>query len=284
MLELLASLAVSALVLTLLARAALNEQQLLGVLSDRVSGRAELDVASSAIAVDLRMLRDPSDIRAGEARDSALEFRETIATAIVCASAGGIATLAPAASARLLASYLRQPEVGDTAWVLDSAANWQPAPVTSVPKPSVGQCSAGGPQLSGSELAAPRVVLRLAVGPVVVAGAPLRITRPFRYSFYRSSDRAWYLGAKDWNTASGRFNTIQPVAGPFLAPSPAGTAFSFLDSTGSVIPTPVTSLRRIAAVQLTMLAQARRSLAIHLAGASVDTTVVTVHLHRPGMP
>jgi prepilin-type N-terminal cleavage/methylation domain-containing protein len=283
-LELLASLVVCAIVLAVLARAALNEQQLVGLLSDRVSGRSEMQVATSAVAVDLRMLRDASDVRAGEARDSALEFRETIATAIICAGGSGLATLAPEASTRLLASYLRQPEVGDTAWVLDSAAAWHPAPITAVAKPTTGQCGAGGPQLSSVDQREPRVVLRFASGAPIAVGAPMRITRPFRYSFYKSSDRAWYLGAKDWNASTGKFNTIQPVGGPFLLPSSTGTAFAFFDSAGTRIATPVTAPQRIAAVRIAVLAQARRKLATRLAGASVDTALVTVHLHRSRVP
>jgi len=282
--ELVASLVVCGIVLAVLADVASSEQQVLGLLSDRVSGRSELQIATNAIALDVGALRDPSDVRGGEARDSALEFRQTIATAVICTSGGGLIALAPEASARLLASYLRQPEAGDTAWVLDSAAAWQPATIAAVAKPSAGQCGAGGPALSTADQRLPRVILRFATGALLAPGSPMRITRPFRYSFYKSSDRAWYLGAKDWNSATGKFNTIQPVGGPFLQPSPTGTSFAYLDSAGLQMATPVTTPQRIAAVRITLLAAARRKLATRLAGASLDSTVVTVRVHRPRAP
>ncbi len=55
----------------------------------------------------------------------------------------------------------------------------------------------------------------------------MRVTRPIRYSLYHASDGSWYLGARDWNDASARFNTIQPLAGPFRSPG-AGPALSLV--------------------------------------------------------
>jgi hypothetical protein len=50
----------------------------------------------------------------------------------------------------------------------------------------------------------------------IPAGAPVRITRPTRYSFYRSGDGTWQLGFREWTETTGSFSAPQPVAGPFL--------------------------------------------------------------------
>ena len=61
----------------------------------------------------------------------------------------------------------------------------------------------------------------------------LRFTRIVRMSLYRASDGRWYLGARDWNVASGRLNTIQPVAGPLdpydVNPRRSGLSFRYFD-------------------------------------------------------
>ena len=71
-----------------------------------------------------------------------------------------------------------------------------------------------------SERSAARVVITLDAGPQPksMIGAPVRFTRPVRYSLYRAADGDWYLGEREWNPTTVRFNTIQPVSGPFLSP------------------------------------------------------------------
>lgn len=277
-LEMLVALAVCALVLGLLARVAVSEQEVLGALTDRTSGRQEEQVIAGAVAADLRALGDPADIRAGEARDTAVEFRQTIGTAVVCDSTGGLATMVPQGGVPTLASYLRQPEAGDTAWLLDSTRTWIAMRITRVANAPGGPCGQGGPVLAQDALLQDRLALRLAAG-APAPGTPVRITRPFRYSFYRSSDHAWYLGARDWNTTSARLNTVQPVGGPFLAPSPHGTGFQYFDAHGAALATPVAEPNAIAAVRLTLLAPSRRKAAPHASGPSIDSVSVVMRIH-----
>jgi hypothetical protein len=110
---------------------------------------------------------------------------------------------------------------------------------------------------------------------------PVRITRPLRYSLYRASDSQWYFGERDWSGASGRFNTIQPIAGPFLPAASGGLAFAYFDSAGAVLPTPVPDTRAIALVRVQMIGQTRsvtRALGAASKSASprADTVVVYV--------
>lgn len=282
--EMLVALIISAIAMTVLARVAGTERQVLGAVSDRTDGRAELDVAAGGLPLDLRALGDPLDLRASEARDSAVEFRQTISSAIVCDTLAGMTRFAPADDDPRFGGSLRQPEAGDTAWVLDSTLAWRPMAIASVSSASGSACGAGGPVLTAAALVESRTAVRLAGGAVVPPGSVVRVTRPFRYSFYRSSDHAWYLGARDWNTTTARFNTIQPVAGPFLQPAEGGVGLTYMDSTGAALPTPLSDARRVVAVKLTLLAAARRVLAPHATGASVDTATVVVRIRRPGSP
>jgi hypothetical protein len=86
------------------------------------------------------------------------------------------------------------------------------------------------------------------LSPATALGMPLRVTRPLRYSLYRGSDANWYLGQRDWNTTTMRFNSVQPVSGPFLSPPARGVVFHYLDSAGAELVTPVTNTHLISAV------------------------------------
>lgn len=80
-----------------------------------------------------------------------------------------------------------------------------------------------------------------------------------RYSLYRASDGDWYLGAREWNPVAVRFNTIQPVSGPFLSPSLGGLAFRYLDTLGSSLATPVVDTRAIALVRIELRGQTKNA-------------------------
>jgi hypothetical protein len=89
-----------------------------------------------------------------------------------------------------------------------------------------------------------------------VIGMPLRVTRPLRFSRYRSPD-GWYLGARDWNTTSGRFNSIQLVSAPFLSASSSGPMLEYADRTGTPLPTPVPDPKRIALIRIVLRGQTK---------------------------
>ena len=184
------------------------------------------------------------------AQDSALEVRVTIASAIVCGSAPGRLTIPAASSARgnALAGYVESPEPDDAvaAFFEDSAAGtWLTLHVASAPA-SGGACPSFPSVVSlwTIELREPLVV------PV---GTTLRFTRPLRLSLYRASDNRWYLGARDWNGTSQRFNTIQPVAGPLrpysLVEFETGLLFTYQDATGALL-SDLADTRRIASIRI----------------------------------
>jgi hypothetical protein len=118
--------------------------------------------------------------------------------------------------------------------------------------------------------------------PTALVGRPLRITRPIRYSLYRSSDDSWYLGARDWNSTTSKFNAIQPVAGPF---EPSGTpVFRWYDTTGALLATPVAWRDRIALVRIDLRGRTRGADRIlgssHDNGPRADSVTISVSVRN----
>lgn len=190
------------------------------------------------------------DIPPGGARDTSLEFRATIATSVVCDSGQGRVILAPVAASPRLTSIITRPEPGDTAWALalsDSSEHWIPHAIGGVAN-AAHTCTLGGTFPFGDAVW-PSITLSIAA-PLPGPGTPVRVTRPWRYSLYRASDGAWYLGAKDWNPTLVRFNTIQPVAGPFMSAATSGVRFSYLDSLGATLPSGLADPAGIALIEV----------------------------------
>jgi hypothetical protein len=247
----LVSLGVGACVIGLCAAIGFRHQRFHRDVVAAVERTEQLEQIVALLPVSLRSVspRD-GDIPAGGARDTSLEFRATIGTGIVCDSVAGGAVMYPADSLHL-ASYLSRPEAGDTAWMLsiDSLSeHWIPRAINTVSDTTVA-CTLG----NGGPLSLPGAAITLRwAGPPAARGSAVRVTRPWRYSLYKASDKSWYLGAKEWNSGTGRFNTIQPVAGPLLSPSAAGLRFSYYDSLGASIPSAAASTSSIALIEVTV--------------------------------
>jgi hypothetical protein len=212
----------------------------------------------------------------GQALDTAIEIRATIASAVVCDTMQSAIVLAPAsAGATTFAGFVAPIAAGDSAWLLDADAGdvWRPMRITSVAAARAGMCNMLGPLLEATSAAAPRVALTLdSVSRSDWIGAPLRITRPIRYSLYRGSD-GWSLGAREWNITTLRFNTIQPLSGPFLSASAGGLRFTYFDSVGSTLVSPVADPRAIALIRLDLRGQTAQAVrAIGAAGAVAQRT------------
>jgi hypothetical protein len=65
---------------------------------------------------------------------------------------------------------------------------------------------------------------------------------------------------REWNPAAARFNTIQPVSGPFLPPSLGGLAFHYLDSLGASLATPVADTRAISLVRIELRGRTKNAM------------------------
>ena len=259
--ELMATVAVAGVVLAIIAAVALRQQRTFAALSADAALAGQLRDAASVLPTDLRTAAvGAGDLR--EASDTSIEIRETLASAVVCDTLGKAVVLAPFdATAATFAGAMAPIQAGDTAWIFspdDSAHVWRGRAVLGVASAHAGQCMAGGPRLDVPALAASRTALTLdsVAAPQMLVGRPVRITRPIRYSLYHASDGSWYLGARDWNNASAKFNTTQPLAGPFRSPS-AGPVFRWFDSTGTVLAPPVARRDQVALVQIDLRGQTR---------------------------
>jgi prepilin-type N-terminal cleavage/methylation domain-containing protein len=260
--ELVAAMVVAGVVLAIVTNIALRQQRTFVALINDAALAGQLRDAASMLPMDIR----GAAVVAGdlhEASDTSIEVRETIASAVVCDTLAATIVLAPPGpAATTFAASIAAIQTGDTAWLLspgDSIPGWRWHRVTTVGSTRAGQCAAGGPQLSGSTLTAARTTVSLDSAPplVTLIGAPLRVTRPIRFSLYRSADGNWYLGARDWNSASVRFNTTQPIAGPFQAPITGAPAFRWFDSTGARLSTPVAARERTALLRVDLRGQTR---------------------------
>ncbi len=258
LMELTVVLSLSGLALGIVVALGLRQGRLYADLGRRLSAQEQLRHAVSMLPVDLRSASPAAgDFIAGEARDTSLELRATLGSAVVCRAEGAILALAPADIDSGLTSYVSAPQAGDSIWLLgDSAsAEWEALAIRGV-STSRDACPAGFVPRP-AELGANHSSIMIDTGDSAVGryppGTPLRITRRVRYSIYRSSDGLWYLGYRDWNAVAGRFNGIQPVSGPFERPATlGGKAFRYFDSAGGELPAGTSNTRAIALVRITM--------------------------------
>ncbi len=261
--ELMATVAVAGVVLAIVAGVALRQERTFAALTADAALAGQLRDAASLLPSDLRTAAvGAGDLR--EATDTSIEIRETLASAVVCDTLGGAVVLAPFdGTAATFGGAFAPIQAGDTAWIFspdDSAHAWRGRGVLGVASTHAGQCAAVGPRLEGASLASPRTALKLdsVPAPQTLIGRPVRITRPIRYSVYRASDGGWYLGARDWNDASAKFNTTQPLAGPFRSPG-AGPVFRWFDSTGAALAPPVARRDQVALVEIDLRGQTRNA-------------------------
>jgi prepilin-type N-terminal cleavage/methylation domain-containing protein len=187
------------------------------------------------------------DLSPGEARDTAMQLRTAVGSAVACDSAAGQAIVAANdTSATRTSGFASSPRMGDTLWwrvVGDSS--WTARRIAVVAT-TTGTCAMAG--------ATPQTLLRLAfVTPdTVPRGVPLRVTRQERLSFYHASDGSWQLGLSEWSDVLHSFVPPQPVAGPFriVAPGGARTGMRYFDAGGAELSVggaavPVSSVARV---------------------------------------
>ena len=274
LIELVAAIVVGGVILSLIAGLALRQRRVLVALTDAAALGGQLRDAGSMLPGDFRAASIAGgDLR--DATDTSLELRETIVTAVGCDTVGGSLVLAPlAAGAGSFAAAITTAESLDTAWVLspvDSGARWRPFRVAGAVATRAGQCVPRGPRLDGGALGMPRLALALdsIPAPLTLVGRAVRITRPIRYSVYRASDGRWYLGARDWNSGASKFNSIQPLAGPFQAPTPATPVFQWFDTSAARLAAPVGTLDRVASLRVDLRGQTRE--ADFILGAAMDS-------------
>lgn len=268
----LVALTVSAIAITLVGAVGFRQQRFHRDVVAATERLEQLDQATALVPVVLRSIAAADgDIPAGGARDTSLEFRATIATAVVCDSGRGSLVLAPAhTDPPRLASILERPEAGDTVWtltIIGAGETWTPRAITGVVDTTT-TCLIGGVSPWTDHAARQSLAIRVAAPLPAAQGTPIRITRSWKYSIYRASDGDWYLGAREWNSATLRFNTIQPVSGPFVSAAAHGVSFQYYDNAGVAIASGSSETRRIAVIQVAF---------------SVDTALPGKYAHAIGV-
>ena len=286
LLELTLSLTVASVILLLVVTVGVREQRSLASATERLSRAEALRQGTALLPIDLRSLAPrEGDIRAGEARDTSLEFRAAVLTGVICAVQSGRIALAPrGARDGLMASIVATPDVGDTAWLLSMMPDeerWLPAVVLDVGTSST-RCHGGDPPslLTAAEASLGTRVLTIdsTSAALLGPGVPVRITRPMRYSLYRSGDGSWYLGLAEWSASRFRFDPVQPVSGPYASAARGGLRFRYFDTAGVEVASGATETRAIARIDVTLAAVAG-SIAPSPAGAR-DSVLLTLALRN----
>ena len=229
--ELLVSLTLASIVLSAATASVLRQQRTHAGIAGIAASDGQLRVATGLMAGQLAFIdASAGDLSSGEAQDTAIQLRATMAVALACDSAAGrVAFLPEPPDAVPLAGVASQPRVGDSLWFMGDSA-WKGARIASVDLTTV-VC----PPPLGAK--GPSVRLTLSgLADTIPAGAPLRVTRPTRYAFYRAGDGRWQLGFREWSEASGAFSTPQPVAGPFLRYADGRRSrFRYFDTAGEEV-------------------------------------------------
>ena len=278
--EMVVSLGVMGGVIALAAHMATSQLRFFRGVGEIAALRGQLGQAS-AIAASVLWSASPAAGDIVVAQDSAIELHASIGAAVACAGAPGRVTIPAATSDRgnTLGAYLTAPNEGDRMVALfedTTGAVWLTLRVAAAPV-AEGVCAAFSSPAGAWILALEEPV-------TVPSGTPLRFTRPLRLSLYRASDSKWYLGARDWNGTSQRFNAIQPVAGPLRPysanPAASGLVFVYRGGDGAELEAPVDA-RRVASVTIVSRGATGRTVRMPgvvsaPSGAYEDSVVVSV--------
>jgi type II secretory pathway pseudopilin PulG len=228
--ELLVALTLMGVVLGTATSTLLRQRRTAAVIGGAAASGAQLRAALGALGAELSALgASAGDVVPGEARDTALQLRALVTSGVSCDDAVGLATFADEDDGPADALSSAAPKTGDTLWWNDGTSDggWQGRRI------GASDSVAAPCPLTGSAARPARRVVVTGADSIRV-GAHLRVTRPVRYSIYRSGDGSWQLGVRDWIVATGRFAPPQPVAGPFvLRAGRERSGFRYFDAEGA---------------------------------------------------
>jgi hypothetical protein len=227
--EMLVALALSAIVSAASAAALANAERYMRRARATSDGRRTLREAAAVLGSELRAAASDSVRVRG---DTAVDFQGLVGVGVVCVVSGNVVVAPPdvAAGGFPYSSWRATPEAGDLLAVFDTASGgvWRTVVVDSATTPSNGSgCKPSSGLMSAADSAAhrpvTRIVLRSALNPAPLLGAPLRVVRPGRYVLTRGADGSWSLSYRRCSSGCG---VAQPVVGPLAAPSDSGLVFT----------------------------------------------------------
>lgn len=258
--ELVVALTLAAVVLATATRSLLHQQRTASTIGGAARSAAQLRAATGALATELSTLAaGAGDLAPGEVRDTALQLRTFVAGGTACDDAVGAATFAGEDDSSADAIVGAVPRAGDSLWWYAGASEggWHGRPI-------VASDSVAAPcRLTGAPTGALRRVA-LAGPDTIRLGAHLRVSRPVRYSFYRSGDGSWQLGLRDWSVSTHSFAPPQPIAGPFvMRAGRERSGFRFFDADGVELPMGAAGVdaARVARLRITVLSPDRSAAA-----------------------
>lgn len=222
--------------------------------ASRAKAEAQLRAALGELQSALESVTPSAgDLADGEARDTAIQLRTLVASAVACDStAGGAIITADDSTAARTSGLASFPRIGDTLWWRSSGEPSWTARRVAVVATSIGPCATEGAALQ------PLLRLAFASPDTVPRGIPLRVTRQERFSFYRAGDGSWQLGISDWSDVLHAFAPPQPVAGPFtrVAADGARTGMRYFDASDAELPMGASgvAVTRVARVRITVIA------------------------------
>ena len=292
--ELLAATAVGGIAAALMTATIVRQQRIFTAASEQLSVRSELRDGADILAADIRgasveMFGLPV------MTDTAIEMVTVVGTSVACSAPSTLTIGLPPSvlvSGNSLTSMLVQPDTGDLALLYvappdnQDSAEWQQYRIASFTAralatacPSSTGFTTDGDSFSG--VTGYHLTLTTPPAPQVRKGAPIHFLRRARYSFYRSSDGAWYLGYRRCGAAPPfACASIQPVSGPYQpykSGASPGIVFRYFDSSGTELSDPSTSFN-VARVEIVLRGESATAIAPAGDSRKVwrDSVVVTV--------
>ncbi|MEO8620420.1 MAG: prepilin-type N-terminal cleavage/methylation domain-containing protein [bacterium] len=277
--ELLVGLTLASVVLGSATASVLRQQRTHARIASVSGADAQRRAAISVLASQLALL-DPTggDLTAGEAADSAFQFRALIAASVACDQSVGSATFLPDPSGTVsLGGEASLPHTGDSLWWYGDST-WSGDRINGV---STVPASCSAPIAS----AGPALRVTIASSPDSIrAGTAIRVTRQTRYGVYRASDGTWQLGFREWNDPTGAFSAPQPVAGPLMLRSNGrSSGFRYFDNAGHEL-SPASGTMNVTSVSLVRITTQSLVATRNQGQDSVRTDSVDVALRNARTP
>ena len=290
--ELIVVLAILGLIGSTIGSTMVRQQRFYRGATEILSTREGVRDAMEVLSTDIRGMAAADTVRI--LADSAIEFFSNIGTSIACQSFGADEVGLPPSNSpgNTFSAFLAQPDTGDLAlFYRDSiyaGDRWERHRISAFSfTPLASSCPASSgftPDDLDAGAKGFRVSLTDALSPAVKAGAPVRFIRRGRYSLYRATDGAWYLGYRRCNALGASVcGAIQPLSGPYRAysanPGVTGLLFEYFDGLGRRVD--LASPLTVARVDITARSESPQRIVVEgRAKAFSDSATVSVAIRN----
>lgn len=275
--EILVSLTVGAVGVGLLTATLVRQQRFYSGASQLIEMRSQLRDASDILASDIRGAAI-AQFGLPIMLDTAIEMYSAIGTSVACSIRSSTTIGLPPstlAAGHTLTSFVAQPDTGDVALIysvhtdIADSARWDSYRIAAFGSRTLSSScpvSTGFTTAGDSNSGSSGYVLTLAqpVSANLPRGAWIHFVRRVRYSFYRSSDGAWYLGYRRCGASGEGCAAIQPVSGPYRqyrSGGKSGVWFRYFDANGVELTPPAPSTR-VARVDIVIRGETSGDIAI----------------------